>query len=146
MRTLLVILLLICSCAKGQLSDTERKAISHDLRVQIDDTWKKIQYYDYMIPLWHRDRDLGLLEHYSHIDTFKVVRDLHVHYARLIDSLTTVEGKKNPDGSYTKNPDGSFGWPWPSPFETEPAPQPKQSPTAPDSVRPLRERPPLIDT
>jgi hypothetical protein len=72
MRTLLVILLLVCGCAKSQLSDAERKAISHDLRAQIDDTWKKIQYYDYMMPLWHRDRDLGLLEHYSTVDTFKV--------------------------------------------------------------------------
>jgi hypothetical protein len=145
MRTLLIALLLLCNCAKSQMSDSQRKVISHDLRLQIDDTWKKIQYYDYMMPLWHRDRDLGLLEHYSISDTFKVVAYLHRGYARLIDSLTTVEGKKNPDGSYKKNPDGSFGWPWPSPFEPNTTDQQKQSP-APDTVRPSRERPPTIGT
>ena len=146
MRTLLVILLLVCSCAKSQLTDAERKAMSHDLRVRIDETWKKIQYYDYMMGLWERDRALGLIERYSPMDTLKVVRDLHIRYTLLIDSLTTVEAKKNPDGSYKKNPDGTFGWPWPSPFEAKSIPRPKQSPTNPDSVRPLRERPPIIGT
>jgi hypothetical protein len=146
MRTLLAILLLVCSSGKSQLSDAERKAISHDLRVQIDSTWKKIQYYDYMMPLWHRDRDLGLLEHYSTADTFMVLAHLHRDYARLLDSLTVVERKQNPDGSYKKNPDGSFGWPWPSPFEAKPPEDHKRSPAAPDTMRPSRERPPLIGT
>jgi hypothetical protein len=145
-RTLLVALLLFCSCARSQMSDSQRKSISHDLRVQIDDTWKRIQYYEYMMPLWHRDRDLGLLEHYSISDTFKVVAYLHRDYARLIDSLTTIEGKRNPDGSYTKNPDGSFGWPWPSPFEPTSTPQSKQPPASPDSARPSREPPRSIGT
>jgi hypothetical protein len=137
MRTLLVVLLLlVCGCSKSQLSDDQRRTISHDLRLQIDSTWNKIRYYDYMMGVWQRDRDLGFLEHYSINDTLRVVGHLRTHWSRLIDSLATVEGKKNPDGS--------FGWPWPSPFEATSTPQPKQPPASPDSARPSRERPPII--
>ena len=146
MRTLLVILLLVCTGARSQLSDSQRKAISRDLRVKIQDIGKRIQYYDYMIPLWHRDRNLGLLDRYSDADTFKIVAHLHRDYDRLIDSLTSVERKKNPDGSYKKNPDGTFGWPWPSPFEVNPTEVHKHSPGTPDTMWPSRKRAPLVGT